>query len=252
MTLNELLAKFQTEDDCKTYLVAKRWPDGVRCPKCDTEKVYALKARPFHWVCKKCNKNGYRFSVISGTIFENTKYPLREWFTIIFLMYQSKKGMRAHQIYRTLGTGSYETAWYMCHRIRAAMQNGKIQQLLSGEVEVDETFVGGKNKNRHADKKILGSGTIGKTPVIGAISRKGKVLTKVIHTTDQKTMEEFVSKVVSKEAKLIATDEHSGYDRLTAKGYVHQSVKHGQGEYVRGDVHTQNIDSFWALLKRVL
>src|SRR2546427_6278084 len=87
MKLNELLEKFQTEDDCKAYLVAKRWPTDVTCPKCGNEKVYALKARPFHWVCKRCNKNGYRFSVISGTIFENTKCPLRDWFKVIFLMY---------------------------------------------------------------------------------------------------------------------------------------------------------------------
>ena len=249
MKINELLAQFDSEEACKEYLVAKRWPTGVTCPKCDNIKVWALKARPFHWVCKQCNKNGYRFSVISGTIFENTKYPLRDWFKVIFLMYQSKKGMSAHQIHRILGTGSYETAWYMCHRIRAAMSNDRIE-LLAGEVEVDETFVGGKNKNRHADKKIKGRGTVGKTPVIGAIARKGKILARVIEATDQKTLETFVRKTVSAKATLVATDEHAGYAKLRKKGFPHETVNHSEGEYVRGDVHTQSIDSFWALLKR--
>ena len=95
MKFNELLARFQTEDDCKEFLVARRWADGViTCPRCDNTKVWAVKSRPFHWLCKGCNKNGYRFSVITGTIFEYTKYPLREWFKVAFLMYHSKKGMK--------------------------------------------------------------------------------------------------------------------------------------------------------------
>jgi len=250
MKMNELLAKFDTEDSCKRYLTEKRWPDGIiKCPKCGNRKTYTLKARPFHWVCKQCNKNGYRFSVLSGTIFENTKYPLRDWFKVIFLMYSSKKGMSAHQIYRMLGTGSYETAWYMCHRIRAAMQSEDFFQLM-GEVEVDETYVGGKNKNRHRDKRTKGSGTAGKIPVVGAIARKGSVVAKVVEATDTETLDRFVQEAVSDKVKLVATDEHSGYRLLKEEGYPHESVKHGQGEYVRGNVHTAHIDSFWSLLKR--
>lgn len=123
VTLNQLLARFPDDNASKTYVAQCRWPDGVTCPKCGNVKVWHLTHRPFHWICKRCNKNGYRFSVITGTIFENTKYPLSEWFKVILIMSQSTKGTSALRIQRLLGMGSYRTAWYMCHRIRAAMQN---------------------------------------------------------------------------------------------------------------------------------
>ncbi|MGE0682759.1 MAG: IS1595 family transposase [Candidatus Binatia bacterium] len=250
MKMNELLATFDTEESCKAYLVEKRWPNGeIECPKCGNQKVYTLKTRPFHWVCKKCNKNGYRFSVLSGTIFENTKYPLRDWFKVLFLMYSSKKGMSAHQIHRMLGTGCYETAWYMCHRIRAAMQSEDFFQLM-GEVEVDETYVGGKAKNRHGGRSGNGRGTANKVAVVGAIARKGNIVAQVVEHVDQKTLNSFVQETVSDKVSLVATDEHSGYANLRKKGFPHQTVNHSEGEYVHGNVHTQNIDGFWSLLKR--
>lgn len=138
MKFADLFAQFKTEADCKAYLAKRRWPDGVYCPRCGNLKVWEVKSRPFHWLCKGCNRNGYRFSVITGTIFENTKYPLVEWFKVAFLMYHSKKGMSALQIHRMLGTGSYETAWSMCHHIRLAMKNSPKGKLF-GEDEVDET-----------------------------------------------------------------------------------------------------------------
>jgi transposase-like protein len=252
MKFNELLARFQTEDDCKAFLVARRWPDGIACPRCGNPKVWEVKSRPFHWLCKGCNKNGYRFSVITGTIFENTKYPLREWFKVAFLMYHSKKGMSAHQIHRMLGTGSYETAWYMCHRIRVAMKNSAKGQLF-GEVEVDETFVGGLAKNRHVGDRFKGGGTgglgSGKTPIVGAISRKGKVVARVVESVDGATLKSFVREVVSEKVSLLATDQWVGYRGLSAQ-YPHQTVDHAKGQYVVGTVHTQNIEGFWSLLKR--
>jgi transposase-like protein len=252
MKFRELIARFQTEDDCKTFLVARRWPDGVYCPRCGNTKVWEVKSRPFHWLCKACNKNGYRFSVITKTIFENTKYPLVEWFKVAFLMYHSKKGMSALQIHRMIGTGSYETAWYMCHRIRVAMKNSAKGQLF-GEVEVDETFVGGLAKNRHAGKRGQGGGTggvgSGKTPIVGAISRRGKVVARVVDNVDAATLKGFVRQAVSEKVSLLVTDQWMGYRGLSPS-YPHQVINHAKGQYVIGTVHTQNIESFWSLIKR--
>jgi hypothetical protein len=168
-------------------------------------------------------------------------------------MLHSKKGMSALQIKRTVfhDKASYETVWYMCTRIRAAMNNEEFQELM-GIVEVDETFVGGKNRNRHRNKRMAGTGgeVTSKVGVIGAISRKGNVVCQIIHNTDTPTLDRFVRKTVGDRVELIATDEHAGYRLLKQTGLSHESVCHGQGEYVRGIVHTNNIESFWALLKR--
>ena len=253
MTLPQLLDRFPTEDSCRAYLVEMRWPTGVSCPRCGNENVMKL-GRPWTWRCKKCTPKGYNFTPLVGTIFENTNYPLRTWFQVIYLMCQSKKGVSALQIHRTIGSGSYRTAWYMCHRIRAAMQNDEFKRL-TGVVEVDETYIGGKAKNRHGfgpgghKKGSGGRGTKGKVAVIGAISRKGNVVAKMIEKTDAATLTGFVRRTVSDRVSLIATDDHSGYLSL-GEDMPHGWVNHSHGEYVRGEVHTAHIDSFWSLLKR--
>jgi hypothetical protein len=253
MTLSQMMKRFSTEEACKQFLQERRWPEGVRCPRCNNEKVYELTKRPFHWVCKAkdCGgRNGYRFSVISKTVFENTNYPLRTWFEVIYLMLQSKKGISALQIQRQIGSGAYRTAWYMCHRIRAAMKDGGFAKLM-GEVEVDETFIGGKDKNRHWDKKthIHGGAGSGKVTVIGAISRKGNVVCKLIENVDRVTMSKFVKDTVDERVSLVATDEAPGYGRLN-RTFPHEVVNHARKEYVRGNIHTNNLESFWSLLKR--
>lgn len=255
MTLAQLMARFSDEDHCYAYLVKMRWPDGVYCPRCASDKVHKL-GRPWRWQCKQCSKNGYRFSPLVGTIFENTNYPLRTWFQVIFLMCSSKKGISALQIHRMIGSGSYRTAWYMCHRIRAAMRNEAFERM-TGVVEVDETYVGGKAKNRHGGgvgggKKMNegGRGSVGKVTVVGAIARKGSVTAKVIERTDAETLQGFVRETVADGVIVVATDEHQGYHGLPKLGIPHRSVSHATGEYVRGSIHTANIDSFWSLLKR--
>jgi len=149
MTVSQLEAAFPDEEACCAYLVGKRWPDGVCCARCGHEKVAdASHYKPFYWQCRNCASDGYRFSVTVGTVFENTNMPLKTWFRVIHLMLTSKKGISALQIHRMIGTGSYRTAWYMCHRVRAGLQDKDFRKLM-GIVEVDETFVGGKAKNRY-------------------------------------------------------------------------------------------------------
>jgi transposase-like protein len=254
-TLSQLMTQFKDEPACKKFLQQQRWPNGVvLCPRCKNEKVFAVKSRPFHWVCKAktCGgRNGYRFSVITKTIFENTNYPLKTWFQVIYLMLQSKKGMSALQVQRIIGSGAYRTAWYMCHRIRAAMKDSTFPKLM-GEVEVDETYIGGEDRNRHLHKKIHVTGGGSKLAVIGAIARKGNVVCQLIENVDKHTLRNFVRQTVGEKVSLVATDEHHGYHNLNAVlgKPVHDTVTHREKEYVRGNVHTNNLDSFWSLLKR--
>jgi transposase-like protein len=250
MTVAQFEAAFPNEEACDAYLVARRWPNGVICPRCGSDRPYQLKTMKFKWECPDCSEGGYRFSNIAGTIFENTNVDLRVWYRVIHLLLTSKKGMSARQIHRYFGFGSYKTAWYMCHRIRAALVEKDFDKL-GGVVEVDETYVGGKAANRHKDKRDgTGGGTgSGKTPVIGAISRKGNVVLRVIDNTDTKTLDAFVHEAVSNKVSLLATDEHSGY-RFLSRTYPHRVIRKSGGDYVVGAVHTNTIEGFWSILKR--
>lgn len=246
MTVPQFEKLFPSDDACKQYLVARRWPKGVRCPRCANEDVYPVANKPFHWQCSKCvEKGGYRFSVLVGTIFENTNVGLKTWFKVIYLMLTSKKGISALQIQRMMGFGSYSTAHYMCHRIRAGLADPQFRKLM-GIVEVDETYIGGKNRNRHWDKRTEGTGGEGKETVVGAVERKGNIVARVIERADTETLNSFIREAVSEKVSLIATDEHPGYRNLKK----HRTVRHSSGQYVDGVVHTQTIDGFWSLLKR--
>ncbi len=266
-TFRDFQKQFADDETCRQHFFTIRWPDGVvKCPRCGKSERVKKINQPWRWQCRSCDPNGYRFSLTTGTIFENTKYPLSIWFQVMYLMLQSKKGMSALQIHRTIGSGDYRTAWYICHRIRAAFQSDEIMRL-AGEVEIDETYIGGENRNRPLRKRQpprtrkpgggLGSANTGKVMVIGAISRKGNVTAQVIERLDTATVGEFVKSAVSDNVSLVATDQAGVYRFMEAPGWSlgrpalpHESVDHSKQEYVRGSVHTAHIDSFWSLLKR--
>jgi transposase-like protein len=250
MTVAQFEAMFPDEDACKAYLVARRWPNGVVCPRCGNPKVFPVGSMAFKWQCYQCAPDaGYRFSHIAGTIFENTNKPLREWFRVTHLMLTSKNGISALQIQRMMGFGSYGTAHSMCHKIRAALIEPETK--LGGIVEVDETFVGGKAKNRHWDKRDgkPGPTASGKIIVAGAVRRKGNVIARVIDNVRASTLMAFVNEAVSEKVSLICTDQWVGYKGLD-KTYPHATVVHAKRQYVVGAVHTQTIEGFWSIFKR--
>jgi transposase-like protein len=258
LTAAQFEKMFPDEEACCAYLVARRWPEGVRCPRCGAEKPHKLTNRPWSWQCYQCApETSYRFSHLAGTIFENTNKPLRDWFRVAHLVLTSKKGMSALQIMRFMGFGSYKTAWLMCHKIRTALVERDADKL-GGIVEVDETVVGGKDENRHADKKEHSRGRTSrgnKSIVVGAVRRKGNVVARVIDRANISTLESFIKETVSSEVSLLCSDNFTGYHRLRWKHrFPHQSINHAGGHHVRqgivGAIHTNTIEGFWSLIKR--
>ena len=249
MTTAQFEARFPVGDEeaCQRYLIARRWPEGVHCPRCGNADLYdASSYKPFHWQCRECAPQGYRFSCLTGTIFENTKKPLRDWYRVAHFMFASKKGMSALQIQRMLGFGSYNTAHMMCHKIRAALIQPEIK--LGGIVEMDETWIGGKDHNRHWNKRKEGP-RAGKTPIIGAVERKGNVVARVLSRVTSQAMLDFVNEAVSEKVSLLATNSGAGYSDYLRR-FPHQMVDHKAHQYVVGAVHTNTIEGFWSIFKR--
>ena len=242
--LTQLFDYFKDEQTCKTYLEKQLWGETPACPHCGSLKVYRTN-RGFKCGEKLCMK---KFSVTVGTIFENSKISLRTWFAAMYLIASHKKGISSLQLHRDLGV-SQKTAWFMLHRIREALRQ-KNSPLLTDVVEVDETFVGGKNKNRHAHKKVKesqGRSVKDKTPVVGIMQRGGKVTTLVVKDTKAESLHPFIVNSV-KSGSIVITDEWRAYKGLD--GFSHVVINHNEGEYVRGAFHNNTIEGFWSLLKR--
>jgi len=249
MNIVEVYRKFPTENDCIAYLEQVRWHGTPICPYCKSDRVTPLPSEQRHH-CNNCNTT---FSVTVGTIFHHTHAPLQKWFLAISLILNAKKGIAARQLGRDLEVNK-NTAWFMAMRIRNAMMESEQRDLLQGLVEMDETYVGGKprksNDKKGSGKSRRGRGT-DKTPVVGMIERGGKVKTVVVedHKLDNTRLSNIARDNVSTDVSTtLITDEFKGYNNIV-RFMSHQSVNH-QVNYVDGDWHTNNLESFWALFKR--
>jgi transposase-like protein len=255
MNLPKLIERFGSEDRCRAYLETLRWPEGVRCPDCGSDSISRIKAKVGSGKDPGRSRNQYdcngcrsRFSVKSGTVFHDSHLPLWKWFLATYLITESKKGISANQLKRTLGV-SYKTAWYLCHRIRSAMTVSDPGEL-SGVVEVDETYVGGRARRGSRKAQGQGGGTHHKTMVLGALERGGKLRVTVEHRRGGEVLRTFVLDTIEEDSTSVYTDGHSGYRSLADHGIKHETVDHSAEEWVRGDVSTQGIESAWSLFKR--
>jgi transposase-like protein len=249
-TLPELFRAFPTEQVAIDHLTAIRWADGKFCPLCgnaDEKRIGTLAGTNTHkcYVCRK------RFSIRVGTIFQDTKLPLRTWFAAIWMITNHPKGIASTTLATDLGI-TQKTAWFVLHRLRHAARTPSFNRPLGEDgtpVEVDEKFVGGREKNKHANKRLhTKGGGKGKTVVMGIIERGGELRAGVVDDVQRNTLEPIVLSHVA-QGSTVYTDEHLGY-RSLAHSFDHQTVRHSAKEYVRGDAHTNSIESVWALLSR--
>lgn len=248
-TLLEAIRFFEDEAVCVRTVVAMRWPDGViPCPNCGRTEHYWLAVRRV-WKCKACHK---QFSVKVGTIFEDSPLKLSKWLPAMWMICGAKNGISSYELHRALGV-TQKTAWFMLHRIREAMRSGTFEKL-QDDVEVDETYIGGKARNMHRhvkEKKIKGTGGAGsgKEIVVGMLERGGVVRLSHVRQANRETLQTLVRNNVDQGCNLY-TDAHRGYTGLS-RDYAHGIVDHAV-EYVSGNVHTNGLENFWSLLKRTL
>ena len=243
VNLCSLIEQFGSENKCREYLEALRWPEEIMCPRCKGGKISKIvKRRQFD--CDDCR---YQFSVTAGTIFNDSHLPLWKWFLSVYLLCESRKGMSANQIGRTIGV-SYKTAWYLCHRVRAAMKEVNPEPL-DGTIEMDETFIGGKYGGHDARRNRLKN----KEVVIGIKQRGGEL--RFFHAEDVKsgTLAQYIKQNVSADVEVIMTDEWNAYPKAIREaipGAKHESVNHFAGIYAMADITTNGIESAFSLLKR--
>jgi transposase-like protein len=249
-TLQDAILYFADADNCREYMVAYRWPDGVICPTCGRNDATYLESQK-KWQCKSAHAKR-QFSAKVGTIFEDSPLGLEKWLPAVWLIASAKNGISSCEIARALGV-TQKTAWFMLHRIRMAMASGSMMKLgrNGGEVEADETFIGGKARNMHKSvhARRISQGFQDKVIVMGMVERGGNVKTRIVADRTKPTVHPIVRDYVEAGAALI-TDEMAGYKGVGSE-YVHQIIDHAV-RYVNGRVHTNTIENFWSCLKRTL
>lgn len=234
-TLQDMQEKYPDDKTCLEWLFRHQYPDGITCEKCgviDAKYHYIASRKSFS--CQWC---GHHVFPAAGTIFDHSPTPMVKWFYAIYLIAQTRTGISAKQLERELGV-TYKTAWRMFKMIRSRLNEG-------GDVEIDETYVGGVRKGKR------GRGAAGKTPVVGAVERKGRVKAQVVENTQSETVLPFIDQTVDVTAT-VHTDEYPVYNKLAARGYEHVRVTHSNGEFVAGKIHTNSIEGFWAQIKNAV